>query len=438
MVFSALTIAGSDSGGGAGVQADLKTFAAHRVHGLSILTSLTAQNTLAVKGVFDVPGEFIEEQFKAVHEDFLVGAAKTGMLSTRDIIKRVARNLGSYPLVVDPVMVSESGGRLLAEDAISTLKKELLPKATLTTPNLYEAEILADMRIKDLEAIKEACKKICRSGSSVVIKGGHLNATDTLFTNGRFYSFPGEILKGGFHGSGCTFAASITANLALGFNIIESVANAKEFIKDSLESAYEPGRGEVKVVNQMGIGLEESFDNVSLSLRKAVTELEGLEGLFRLVPEVGMNICYAKDNAHSLDDVAGVSGRIHRVGDKIRALGGFEYGASRHVARIVLSAMSTDKKARAAANIKYRPNIIEKLKNKNVFFISSFDRDEEPDRTSTMEWGTRMAINKIGEVPDLIYDKGGVGKEPMIRVLGRDPSEVVLKLRKILGVLDGS
>ncbi|MFQ5800933.1 MAG: bifunctional hydroxymethylpyrimidine kinase/phosphomethylpyrimidine kinase, partial [Candidatus Hydrothermarchaeales archaeon] len=136
MVFSALTIAGSDSGGGAGIQADLKTFAAHRVHGLSIITSLTAQNTFAVREVSDVPLEFIKAQFDAIHEDFDVGAAKTGMLSTKDIIKTVAKKLGAYPLVVDPVMVAESGGRLLAEDAIETLKEELLPKAVLATPNI--------------------------------------------------------------------------------------------------------------------------------------------------------------------------------------------------------------------------------------------------------------------------------------------------------------
>ncbi|MFQ5800337.1 MAG: bifunctional hydroxymethylpyrimidine kinase/phosphomethylpyrimidine kinase, partial [Candidatus Hydrothermarchaeales archaeon] len=215
--------------------------------GLSVITSLTAQNTFAVREVSDVPLEFIEAQFDAIHEDFDVGAAKTGMLSTKSIIKTVAKKVGAYSLVVDPVMVAESRGRLLAEDAIETLKEELLPKAVLTTPNLHEAEILSGMKITTTDDMKEACKRISRLGCNVVVKGGHLNAMDVLYADERFYTFKGYKIEGSFHGSGCTFAASIAANLALGFDVVVSVANAKAFIGGAIETAFSAGKG-AKVV----------------------------------------------------------------------------------------------------------------------------------------------------------------------------------------------
>jgi hydroxymethylpyrimidine/phosphomethylpyrimidine kinase len=435
MVFSALTVAGSDSGGGAGIQADLKTFAAHRVHGISVVTSLTAQNTSAVRSVSDTPLKFIETQFYAIHEDFRIGAAKTGMLSTKEIIKTVAKKIGPYPLVVDPVMVAESGGRLLAESAIETLKEELLPKAVLTTPNIYEAEILADLSIDKLDDMKEACKRISQLGCNVVIKGGHLNATDLLYADKRFYTFPGELHSGSFHGSGCTYSAAIAANLALGFDLVTAVSNSKEFIKGTLETAYSPGKKKIKVVNQMRTSFEEGYDDVKLALRQAVNELEAMNRLPRFAPEVGMNICYAKSDATSLADVAGVTGRIVKVGREIRSLGAVEYWASKHMARVVLAAMSYDNDTRAAVNIKYRPEVIEKIEKTGGFIVSSFDRSEEPEKSSTMEWGTKEAIKRIGSMPDLIYDWGGVGKEPMIRILGKDPSDVVSKLKRIIGVV---
>jgi hydroxymethylpyrimidine/phosphomethylpyrimidine kinase len=437
MVFSALTVAGSDSGGGAGLQADLKTFAAHRVHGTCVVTSLTAQNTFEVCGVSDVPLEFIEAQFDAVHTDFNVGAAKTGMLSSREIIEAVAKKLGSYPVVVDPVMVSESGGRLLAEDAIETLKSVLLPKAILVTPNLFEAEILGGMKIHDQEDMREACKIISGLGCDVVVKGGHLNATDLLYADGRFYTFPERKLEGGFHGSGCTFAAAITSNTALGFDLVSSVSNTKAFIMGALEAAYSPGMGDVKVVNQMRVPFEENYDEGMLAVRRTVGELEVLDGLFGITPEVGMNICYAREGAESVGDVVALSGRLFRVGERVRAVGDVRYGGSRHMARVVLAAMSSDSGMRSAVNIKYRPETIEAVKMRCDFSISSFNRDDEPSKSSTMEWGTKSAINLAGRIPDIIYDEGGVGKERMIRIIGRDPADVVCKLKRILEAING-
>ena len=184
----ALTIAGSDSGGGAGIQADLKTFAALGVHGVAVITSLTAQNTLAVRDIFDVPVAFVGAQFRAIHEDFKIRAAKTGMLSSREIIETVAGEVGSYPLVVDPVMVAASGGRLLRSDAVEALTEKLFPKAALVTPNLFEAQVLSGLKIRSTGDMRKAAKKISKLGCSVLVKGGHLNATDILYSNKKKYN----------------------------------------------------------------------------------------------------------------------------------------------------------------------------------------------------------------------------------------------------------
>ncbi|MEM4507900.1 MAG: bifunctional hydroxymethylpyrimidine kinase/phosphomethylpyrimidine kinase, partial [Acidilobaceae archaeon] len=206
----AITIAGSDSGGGAGIQADLKTFAALGVHGTTAITSITAQNTYQVTAVHDVPPEIVYEQIKAVAEDMGIDAGKTGMLSNKEIILAVARALSDYPfpLVIDPVMVAKSGARLLREDALEALKRELLPKAKVITPNRWEAEILAGFKIETLEDAKKAAEVIAEGYGceAVVVKGGHLkieDSSDILYWQGRHYKIPGPRIEDACtHGTG--------------------------------------------------------------------------------------------------------------------------------------------------------------------------------------------------------------------------------------------
>jgi len=429
----ALTIAGSDSGGGAGIQADLKTFAMHGVHGLSIILALTAQNTRKVRSIYEIPERFIEEQFKALHDDFQIKAAKTGMLYSGRIIKVVVKNIGDYPLVVDPVIIAESGAMLLKENAVDVLKKKLLPRALITTPNIFEAERLSGIKIESNESIREACKKIAEFNCSVVIKGGHLNARDILYHNGRFYEFESRKIEARFHGAGCSFSASIAANLAKGYELVKAVKKAKEFIAKALENAENLGKGNIRVVNQSRHFLEfaEKYYIIE-KLKRAVNCIEIDEKFAELIPEVGMNICYATENAKNLSDVAGVSGRIVRVKNRAKAVGEVEFGASRHVARIVLTAMKFNKSIRSAMNIKYSEKLIEEIKRKKMFKISKFEREKEPKNVKTMEWGTEQAIKNLGCVPDLIYDKGAKGKEAMIRILGENPNDVLRKAREII------
>ncbi len=246
----ALTIAGSDSGGGAGIQADLKTFTALRVFGTSAITCLTAQNPDAVTGIEAASPSMVARQIRAVTVGFPVAAAKTGMLYSAAIIRTVARELRReprFPLVVDPVMVATSGARLLRKDAVRTLCEQLLPLATVITPNLEEAEILAGARIRRLDDLVRAARRIAaRYSTACLAKGGHLAGAmvvDVLCTGGEItrYTLPRANVAG-THGTGCTFSAALTAALASGADLHESAAIAKAFVNRALRTGRPAGR----------------------------------------------------------------------------------------------------------------------------------------------------------------------------------------------------
>jgi len=243
----ALTIAGSDSGAGAGIQADLKTFAALRVYGLSALTAITAQNTQGVHAVQDLPPELIRAQIDAVLEDIGADVAKTGMLSSPAIIEEVARCVSRWNLrlVVDPVMMAKSGDPLLQPEAVTTLSTVLLPLAEVITPNLYEAEVLTGQRIETLDDMRAAAQVIYALGPRhVVVKGGHRVAdpVDVYFDGVRFVELRGErILTPHTHGTGCTFSAAIAAFIARGLPVDAAVAGAKNYITEAIR--YAPGLG---------------------------------------------------------------------------------------------------------------------------------------------------------------------------------------------------
>lgn len=247
----ALTIAGSDSGGGAGIQADLKTFAALGVFGTSAITAVTAQNTVGVDAVEVLSAGIVRDQIQSVTADFTIAAAKTGMLANAEIIAAVASAIRSHKipnLVVDTVMVSKSRHRLLAPEAESALRETLLPLAHLITPNLPEAEVLTGMRIADIAAMREAAQRLFDLGArNVLVKGGHLEgtaATDVFFDGKNFSELTGErIDTKSTHGTGCTLSAAITAYLALGFSTEEACRKAKAYLTGALSHAQPLGHG---------------------------------------------------------------------------------------------------------------------------------------------------------------------------------------------------
>jgi len=247
----ALTIAGSDSGGGAGIQADLKTFAVLGVHGTSAITAITAQDTTGVTDILELPTSLIRKQIAVVAGDIGVQAAKTGMLSSAAIIATVVgaiTELRIPNLVVDPVMVAKGGAKLLRDDAVAALRESLLPLAALITPNLPEAEVLLGRSISGLDEQRRAARDLVRLGPpAVVVKGGHAEGSesvDILFDGEREVALPGpRIATANTHGSGCVFSAAITAQLAKGARLEEAVRTAKAFITAAIEASLELGRG---------------------------------------------------------------------------------------------------------------------------------------------------------------------------------------------------
>ncbi len=245
-----LTIAGSDSGGGAGIQADLKTITVLGGFGMSVITALTAQNTLGVHGIHDVPPVFVAAQFDAIATDIGIDAAKTGMLATSEVIRVVAgkiRQYGIEKLVVDPVMVAKGGMSLIREEAKKTLIAELVPLAFALTPNIPEAEVLSGMRISTLSDMKEAARIIRDLGARhVVVKGGHLagDATDLLYDGREFKTFSApRIATEDTHGTGCTYSAAIATCLGRGMDVSGAVAEAKRYITEAVRHAWRIGGG---------------------------------------------------------------------------------------------------------------------------------------------------------------------------------------------------
>ena len=250
MVATAITIAGSDSGGGAGIQADLKTFAALGVFGTSAITAVTAQNTCGVDAVQAVDPGIVGAQIRSVASDIAIAAAKTGMLFSTDIIRAVAAAVRATRLpllVVDPVMVATSGDRLLQPDAEASLKNEVIPLAAVVTPNLAEAEVLAGFKVHTLDDMRAAAENLVAAGAAaVVVKGGHAvtKATDVFYDGKRMELLEGIVVETtSTHGTGCTFSAAICAYLARGADLLEAVRRAKVYLTGALQNADPIGRG---------------------------------------------------------------------------------------------------------------------------------------------------------------------------------------------------
>ncbi len=247
---TALTIAGSDSGGGAGIQADIKTMTANGVYAMSAITALTAQNTVGVAGIFECTPEFLEMQLDCVFKDIFPDAVKTGMVSSEPLIEAIAGKLKEYGaknVVVDPVMVATSGSRLITESAVEVLKERLFPLADVLTPNIPEAEVLSGMRISDGDSMEKAAGIIGEEyGCAVLCKGGHRvrEADDLLWNDGNLTWIKGvRVDNPNTHGTGCTLSSAIASNLAKGFDLTQSVRLAKEYISGALASMLDLGKG---------------------------------------------------------------------------------------------------------------------------------------------------------------------------------------------------
>ena len=315
-----------------------------------------------------------------------------------------------------------------------------MPKTFLLTANIPESSSLTGVKVKTIDAVKKACKKLYDSGPKyVLVKGGHLDtidAVDVFYDGKTFHEFSlPRIPNKKAHGSGCSLSAIITGLLAHGETPVDAVKKAKYIIWSMINDGYTPGKGS-DVLNHscekiLPLNLSDEQVVTWVELKNAVEKLTSfLPPSF--VPEVGMNFAYALKNAKTFEEICAVDGRINKTKTKVKLCGNLSFGASRHVASIVLAAMSFDKNIRSVVNIRYSKNNLNLCKQAG-FQIGFFDRKNEPKTTkSTMEWGTKQAIKDDRFIPDIIYDLGGVGKEPMIRILGKSPKDVLLKTQRLL------
>ncbi len=258
---TALSIAGSDSSGGAGIQADIKTMTMNGVYAMSAVTALTAQNTTGVTAIMEASPDFLQKQLDAVFEDIYPDAVKIGMVPSAELIRVIAGRLRAYEaknIVVDPVMVATSGSSLMKENAVSALKQELLPLAAVATPNIPEAEVLSGIRIQNKEDMEKAARIIGDScGCAVLLKGGHRinDANDLLYSEGAWHWFEGRRIDNpNTHGTGCTLSSAIAANLAKGFGLEESVRRAKEYISGALAAMLDLGKGSGPMNHMFDLG----------------------------------------------------------------------------------------------------------------------------------------------------------------------------------------
>ncbi len=440
-----MTIGGSDPSGGAGIQTDIRTFQSLELHPLSIITSITVQNTQAVRKVIPLKPCIIQQQIEAVMEDIPVRYVKTGLLHNAAIAKEIADAGTKYKwdLIVDPVLTSTSGDIITSLRFEKEIKRILLPISRIITPNIPEAELLSNMRIESLEDMKIATQQMYSLGAkNVIVKGGHLfgsTAYDVMFDGKKtnVLSLP-KIPHRKAHGSGCTFSALLTGFIARELPIETAFFQAKYALWHMIYTGYKIGKGSdvlnvsAKAVNDIPMDLQ-TQDHVEtwMKLYEIVSILPPILPI-TFIPEVGCNIGFALSDARTRYDICTIDGRIIRTVTGPHRCGQLRFGASKHIASIILAAMQKYPTIRSAMNIKYTPSFLSLCK-KAEYAIASFHRDEEPKHAlSTMEWGTTAALSTMDVCPDIIYDIGGIGKEPMIRILGTDPNDVMIKLKKIV------
>lgn len=436
----ALTIAGSDSGGGAGIQADLKTMEAHDTFGTSVITATTAQNTTGVKDVNVLPTDHIEAQYRAVAEDFGVEAVKTGMLATAPVIDTVVDCLDRYegPLVVDPVMVAATGDRLLSEDAEDAYKG-LIAQSTLVTPNVDEAEILTKAEIDDPESAAQAARELVGQGAdAALVKGGHLDGeavVDTLVvsnaggeTRVEQFSHP-RVETAATHGSGCTLSSAIAARLARGESLSTAVTGGVAFMEQAVRYGIDVGSGPGSVHHM--VELRERADRVAVSdaVESIVARLVD-RNVETLVPDIGMEVVGATRYAETPAEVVGVDGEISRTRSGIRPTAGVRSGGSTGLAGQLLAARETCPDLRFAVNCRFDGGVETALAAIEGPVIEAESDGEDVEGVERVDYtapvvGVDSERLPGGEPPAAVIDRGGEGRQPGVVLFAGDSETLI-------------
>ena len=431
-----LTIGGSDSGGGAGIQADIKTFSALGLHGTSALTAITAQNTQGVQQIYALPPEQVRAQLESITDDFSIAWAKTGMLHSTEIVNTVADHIRSsgIPLVLDPVIEAEAGGRLLRPSAVSSLKDHLIPLAEVVTPNIFEAEALTGIAVRDMVNAARAAGKIISLGAkAVIVKGGHLNCTDLVADGDEIVLLPSERIEGQNHGIGCTFSAALTSFLALGYSLENAARRAKEFAKSALRGSLKVGKGVGPVNQSAALREKASRYRVLCDLERALDLLEKDPKLFDLLPRGGARPAMAIPGGRCLEDVAELKGGMAMMGEQICRLGGICFGGESDSAAVLLTAMKIDPRARAAIDL--GPDALFSCRELGLRIMDralldklAADKGGLKSDEELSDMGAHSALQ-----PAAIFEEGAMGKAPRLYLLGASASSLLDLVARMAG-----
>lgn len=412
---------------------------------MTVLTTLTAQNTKTVSDIMVVPSKFFSNQLITTLEDLQPDVIKIGVLFDKSIIEIVYNNLKTYdkPIVVDPVLYSGTGISLLRENAYESYKKKIIPLSFLITPNLKEAEIISEKKILKLSDLSKVAAQIIKLGASnVIIKGVPSNKSknkisDFLYKKDNEESYRinhSRIKVTETHGTGCNFSSALASFLANGHTIHESFCLANNFVYEGLKNPLKIGDG--LLINNPIHKIYQNSEKykVLVKLQSAIESLEDMNGFFRLIPETKTNFVYSLDRPKSVIEVAGIIGRITSIDNKIRIPNIVRFGASSHVANALITANEFNSLFRSAINIRNNEILI-RLCERN-FRCSSYSRltESEENRSAeglSIKWGIKEAL-KTNPKAELVYHDGGYGKEAMIILFGNDPSDVLDKIKLIM------
>ena len=421
-----LSIGGSDTSSGAGIQSDIKRFSNNGFYPFTVITAITSQNTKKITSIEPVSKRSLELQMESVLSDFHIDAVKIGMVFNTQIIKAIHSKLknSKFPIVVDPIIKSTTGRLLLKKNALPDYRKMIIPLADVITPNRYESKILTG-----ITDARKAAKKIQSMGAKNVIITGFTESNnkiyDFILEPNNQYKISGKKLPIVNHGSGCDYSASMTESLAKGLPISKAVKIAKKFVYQSIKNSINIGKG-INITHQ-------EIPKDALSLHNSIDEFRQIKNIHRVIPECQTNFVFAKTNPKTINDVLGISGRLVKTGKEIEIAGQIVYGGSQHVASAVIEVNKKFPEILSCINIKYDKKIILKAKKLGLTVLS-YDRTKEPKKIKSKEnssiiWGVANSLKN--KCPDLIYHKGDIGKEAMILIFGINPNNVIKKVSKL-------
>ena len=424
--MNVLSIGGSDPSSGAGIQSDIKTFENHGVYGFTVITAITSQNTKKISKILPISSKIIKSQLESVLSDFQIDSIKIGMMYDSSIIKAVHVMIKNQkcPIIVDPIIESTTKVILLKKSAITDYRKMIIPLATIITPNRRESKILSGC-----SKVDDAARRLQELGAKNVIITGYRESEreieDFVMESDSNYILKGKRIKLTNHGSGCNYSASITASLARKKSIHEAATIAKEYVYQSIKNSKDLGKG-IKITYKKN-------SEIQKQLSLSIIDFQNIKNVSKIIPECQTNFVFSKNRPNNIKNVLGISGRLVKSGNDVIQAGDLVFGGSQHVATALIEVSKKFPDIRSAINIKYEPKLITKAKKRKMSVLN-YNRKKESKNSklkenSSISWGVSSCLKS--EMPDIIYHKGDLGKEPMIIVFGCTPTEVVKKIKQI-------